>query len=166
MVMQGRDASHGAGRRTAFAAIALVFAASRAAAYAAGVRFDASPLTWYWQYIDPPLLETRLLESVFYSHAQPPLFNLLLGVTLELPAGAFGAAMHAQFLAMGLIAAFGLFLLLTSLRVPARAGVALTCLFTVLPATILYENWLFYEYLTMTLLVWMAVALHRFVARA
>ncbi len=166
MLSQGRGTSAGAGRGAAFATIALVFAASRAAAYAAGVRFDVSPLTWYWQYIDPPLLQARLLESVFYSHAQPPLFNILLGVTLKLPAGAFSTLMHAQFLAMGLIAAFGLFLLLTSLRIPARASVVLTCLFTVLPATILYENWLFYEYLTMTLLVWMAVALHRFVARA
>lgn len=166
MLSQGRGTSAGAGRGAAFATIALVFAASRIAAYAAGVRFDASPLTWYWQYIDPPLLQARLLESVFYSHAQPPLFNLLLGVTLKLSGGAFGALMHAQFLVMGLMAAFGLFLLLAGLRVPARASVALTCVFTVLPATIVYENWLFYEYLTMTLLVWMAVALHHFVARA
>jgi hypothetical protein len=58
------------------------FGASRAAAYAAGVRFDSSPLAFCWQLVDPDLLRTRLLESLFYLHGQPPLFNLYLGVLL------------------------------------------------------------------------------------
>jgi hypothetical protein len=69
--------------RAALAVIVAVFVASRIAAYAAGIRFDADPLTWYWQYIDTVLLKERLLESLYYLHSQPPLFNLLLGVTLK-----------------------------------------------------------------------------------
>ena len=44
---------------------------------------DPDPLTWYWQYIEPALLKERLLESLFYLHSQPPLFNLLLGLTFK-----------------------------------------------------------------------------------
>ena len=50
----------------------------------AGVRFDAHALGIYYQFIDPPLLESRLLESLFYSHGQPPLFNLFLGLVLKI----------------------------------------------------------------------------------
>ena len=62
--------------------IILAFATSRLAAYGAGVRFDARPLESYFQYADPSLLQDRLLETVFYLHAQPPLFNLMLGLTI------------------------------------------------------------------------------------
>ena len=86
-------------RRThglAVVAVALVFGASRVAAYLAGVRFDATPLTWYWQFIDPVLLRERLLESLYCLHIQPPLFNLLLGINLKLFPSTFSAAMHAE----------------------------------------------------------------------
>ena len=149
--------------RTAILALTALFAASRVAAYAAGVRFDISPLGWYWQYVDPPLLQHRLLESLIYSHGQPPLFNLILGLTLKLFPATVSTAFHIQFLITGWLALAGIFLLLTRLGVPVRIAVLLTGLWTISPASLLYENWLFYEYLTMTLLVWAAVALHRFV---
>ena len=55
--------------RAPIAVIVAVFAASRIAAYAAGIRLDPDPLTWYWQYIEPALLKERLLESLFYLHS-------------------------------------------------------------------------------------------------
>ena len=61
-----------------------VFAVSRLAAWAAGVRFDASILTWYWQFLDVELLRHDLARSLWYLHAQPPLFNLFLGSVLKL----------------------------------------------------------------------------------
>jgi hypothetical protein len=80
--------------KLAVAVIMAAFALSRVAAHAAGIRFDATPLTWYWQYIDPVLLQERLLESLYYSHTQPPLFNLLLGINLKLFPSSFSTAMH------------------------------------------------------------------------
>ena len=149
----------------ALAVMIAAFAASRAAAYAAGVRFDASPLTWYWQYIDPQLLKDRLVESLYYLHIQPPLFNLLLGVNLKLFPSSFSAAMHIEYLALGLTATIALYLLLRQFGLSALVSAVLASLSCVAPATLLYENWLFYEYPTMTLLLLAAVALHRFLAR-
>src|SRR4051812_43825834 len=39
-----------------------------------GLRFDASPLDFYYQFVDPALLRTRLWESVTHLHSQPPGF--------------------------------------------------------------------------------------------
>ena len=155
-------------RRThglAVVAIALVFGASRIAAYLAGVRFDATPLTWYWQFIDPGLLRERLLESLYYLHIQPPLFNLLLGINLKLSPSTFNAAMHAEYMVLGLTTVIALYVLLVQLGLPAIVSVLIAMLFSILPPTLLYENWLFYEYPTMTFLMLAAVALHRFLAR-
>ena len=69
-------------------ALAASFAAAHLIYYALGVRFDNTSLAWYWQYLDPELLKSRLLESVFYMHSQPPLFNLFLGAVLKYPGAA------------------------------------------------------------------------------
>ena len=145
--------------------IVSVFVASRIAAYHAGVRFDASTLRWYWQFLDPVLLRERLFESLYYLHIQPPFFNLLLGVNLKLFPASFSAAMHAQYLAMGLAATIALFVLLCQLGIPRLMAAILASLFAVTPPMILYENWLFYEYPTMLFLLVAAVALHRFLSR-
>ena len=36
------------------------------------------------QYLDPLLLKSDLLKSLFYLHSQPPIFNLFLGIVLKL----------------------------------------------------------------------------------
>jgi len=145
--------------------IVVAFAISRAATYAAGVRFDATPLGWYWQFIDPVLLRERLLESVYYSHTQPPLFNLFLGINLKLFPSSFSTAMYVEYMMLGLTTAIALYVLLTELGLSAVPSALLTVVFAVSPATLVYENWLFYEYPTMTVLVVGAAALHRFLAR-
>lgn len=155
-------------RRThglALITIALIFAASRIAVYLAGVRFDVTPLTWYWQFLDPVLLRERLAESIYYLHIQPPLFNLFLGINLKLFPTAFSVAMHIEYMAMGLTTVIALYVLLVQLGLPIIVSVSIAALFSILPPTLLYENWLFYEYPTMTFLMVAAVALHRFLAR-
>ena len=49
-----------------------------------GVRFDMEPLEFYWQYVDPALLQHDLWRSIFYLDQQPPAFNLFLGTILHL----------------------------------------------------------------------------------
>ena len=60
-----------------------IFAISRAAYYAAGVRFDITPLDKFFQIADPLLLRTRLFETLLYLHTQPPGFNLMIGVVTD-----------------------------------------------------------------------------------
>lgn len=142
--------------------IAATFAASRAAAYAAGVRFDSSSIGLYLQFVDPDLLANRLAESLFYLHSQPPLFNLYLGILLKAFPADYAAVAQAAYLVLGIVGAVALYALLLHLGCGRWIGTAVAVLMTVAPATILYENWLFYEYAVAVLLVLSALALARF----
>ncbi len=146
-------------------AIAAVFAVSRVATRLAGVRFDTSTVTHFWQIADARLLQHDLLRSLWYLHSQPPLFNLWLGLNLKLFPHRLGIAANVEYLACGLALAlllYGLLLWLTG-----RRGVALVlaCGFAVSPAVLLYENWLFYEYPVTAMLLAAVFAFDRFVRR-
>jgi len=145
--------------------VTVAFAVSRGAAYGAGVRFDAGTLEDYWQYISPDLLKTRLLESLFYLHGQPPLFNLLLGVVLKLAPDHFAGAMHAVYLVLGLILSLAMYLVLVRVGLSRWTSAVVAALLSATPAFLLYENWLFYEYPVAALLVLSALALSQFLRR-
>lgn len=144
--------------------VAAVFAVSRVLYFLAGVRFDASSLDYYWQFVDPRLLATDLWRSLFHLHAQPPLFNLFLGTVLHLPAGWRMAVFHAVFLILGLALALCLHTLQARLGVPRGVRLAATLLFTLSPACVLYENHLFYAYPVAAALTAAALCLHRYLA--
>jgi Dolichyl-phosphate-mannose-protein mannosyltransferase len=146
-------------------AVASAWAVSRVAAYAAGVRFDAGTLGVFWQLIEPDLLRHRLLESLYYLHSQPPLFNLFLGAVLKtFPTGSTHV-FQAVYSLLGLVEAVTVYALLARLGTSRAVAVAGGMLVAVLPATILYENWLFYEFPVAVALLLAALALHRFVER-
>ena len=73
----------GLGKKDVLAVLAIT-AAGRLVYYLSGVRFDASTLDGYMQFIDTELLVTRLLESLWYYHANPPILNLFTGTVLKL----------------------------------------------------------------------------------
>ncbi|HVN32783.1 MAG TPA: hypothetical protein VMT45_12440 [Thermoanaerobaculaceae bacterium] len=148
-------------RRDARAALAVatVFLLSRALVRAAGVRFDASGLDWYWQFLDPPLLAHRLLESVVHLHSAPPLFNVFLGVVLKVFPADATAIFHATFLVSGLTLVLSMFFLMRELAVPRAVSAAVALAFAVSPSAVLYENWLFYTYPTAALLCVAALCL-------
>ena len=158
------------GRRPAWAgivpiaALAVVFVASRLAIASAGVRFDASTLGWFWQYLDPELLRDDLAESLLYLHAQPPLFNLLLGMALKVAPEHWAEVLHGVFLVASAAGAVGGYLLLLRLGLPRPVGAAIIAVGLVSPAWLLYENWLFYEHLVAMALILSGLALHRHLA--
>ncbi len=126
------------------------------------VRFDASPLIWFWQYIDPQLLQNNLLQSLWYMHSQPPLFNLFLGLVLKIFPVHFVAAFHWIYLMMGLVFSVMLYVIMVQMRVVPWISVLLTSLFIVSPIVISYEHWLFYEYPTTLILLFGVYFLNRF----
>jgi hypothetical protein len=152
--------------------VILVFAVSRVMLYELGVRFNANTLLGHGcaafpQLVDPELLRSRLLESVFYLHSQPPLLNLILGIVLKLtesPAQ-FGRAMHLIYLTLGVSLSVGLYLLLVRLGIRSWPSALIAAALSATPAFLLYENWLFYEYPVAALLVLSALALHEFLRR-
>jgi hypothetical protein len=115
-------------------------------AAAAGVRFDASPLPEFEQYIDLPLLKHDLLRSLYFLHSQPPLYNLWLGVNVKLFPASFATAAHAQYIVLGLLLALLLYVLVWRLGGRRWIACVVTILVTISPPVLLYENWLFYEY--------------------
>jgi len=143
-------------------ALTAAFVLSRIAYAVAGVRYDASLLPTALQYLEPEHLEHRLLESVFYQHTQPPLFNLLLGVVLKLPFPT-GATLQVLWLACGATLVALVYVLARDLRLSRWVAVAVTVVICCSPTTILYENWLAYEYPLTVLLTGMCVAAFRWV---
>lgn len=127
-----------------------------------GVRFDARSLPYYWQFIDPELLRTHLLQSVFYLHSQPPLFNLFLGIILKLFPSNFPAAFSFSYIFFGILFTSAIFTAMKELGIRSYLCVALTVFFMVSPFVVEYENWLLYEYPTAVLFAGAVVFLNRF----
>ena len=127
--------------------IGVVFVTSRALYAAAGIEFVSQVLNDFWQYVDPVLLESDLLRSLFYLHSQPPGFNLFLGVGLKL-CGPDGAHAFYQicFLLLGLGTYLCMFHLLVRFGFRCAPATVLTVLFMINPTSVIYENWLFYTF--------------------
>jgi hypothetical protein len=145
--------------------VVVAFLVTRTAAYAAGVRFNPNSVHCMPQLIEPPLLLSRLLESSFYLHSQPPLFNLVLGSVLKLATPWFGAAMHLVYLGVGLSLSVAVYVLLVRLGIGSWVSAFVAAALSATPAFILYENWLYYEYPVAALLAIAALAVHEFVRR-
>ena len=127
-------------------ALAAFFAAVHLFYYALGIRFDDTSLAWYWQYLDPQLLKDKLLESVFYMHSQPPLFNLFLGAVLKISGGDGRYIFQGVYLAAGLTLYLSLFWLQLKLGVSRSVAFAVSTAFLLSPSFVLYEHWLFYTF--------------------
>src|SRR5690348_16667122 len=69
------------------AVVLFVWAVSRALAWRAGVRFDASLLASAWHLVSFESLRQDLARSLFYLHVQPPFVNAILGVALKISGG-------------------------------------------------------------------------------
>ena len=136
-----------------------VFASSRVLVGRAGVRFDISPLDYYYQYIDPRLLTDRLLESLLFLHGQPPLFNLFLGLVLKVGGRAPPGLFHAIYLGLGLSLAFLMYGLCRHLNVGRGLALAGVSLAVISPSFILNENELIY---TLPVAALMLVCVHSF----
>ena len=151
-----------AGRRLRLAIVAGAFVVSRAALVALGVRFDISLMPVYWQLLDVRLLQHHLAQSLWNLHSQPPGFNLLVGLALKLVPHHVAGAFHLLFLVLGLAAALALEVVLERLGFRPWLSVALAVLLSCAPFWLVYENWLYNEYIVMTLLLIGAFALTQF----
>ncbi len=125
-----------------------------------GLRFDADVFR-YWQVLDPGLLRDDLLRSLLYLHAQPPLFNLFLGLGLKLGGRHAPLLFDAVFLLFGWLGLLGIYTLLRELGAPRAAACAAAALQTFSTTWLAYESWLFYTLPTAVLLTWCCVWLAR-----
>jgi hypothetical protein len=126
------------------AAVVALFATSRLGWWLAGIRFDASPVDWYWQILDLDLLRDRLAESLWFLHAQPPGFNALIGVAATL--GEPGAVLRWVFLGLGALLAVALADALRRLSWSVPEAVAAAVLLANGLPWVVTEHWLFYDF--------------------
>jgi hypothetical protein len=145
--------------------LVIIFAVSRLIAYGLGVRYDASPMHWFFQILDPVYLQTRLWQSLFYLHSQPPGFNFFIGVILNTVPRFEFLAFRTVYLVTGLFMVLGLFYILEKLKIPRYVSVPTTILFIVCPPAILFENWLFYTYPTALMLLTSGIFLYLYFER-
>ncbi|MFQ5791688.1 MAG: hypothetical protein ACE5JI_14545, partial [Acidobacteriota bacterium] len=147
------------GRQWLYGSVVLAFLGSELLARWLGVRFADNTLGLLYQYLDPVILSTDLTRGLYYLHAQPPLFNLYLGVVLKLFPQASTAAFAVSFGAAGLGLLLGLAWLLERLGVSRWISGVLCALLACSPGFVAYRHWLFYTLPVAFLLVGMAVFL-------
>lgn len=131
------------------------------ARYFFDVRFDYNHVFMGWQFIDPALLKTRMLESIWYLHSQPPLMNLLTGIVLKLFPQQYPLALSLLFHAIGLLQVVVFYWSLKEITGRPRIAFYVTLFFAVSPAAILYESWYSYSLPVMALLSVSAACLIR-----
>ena len=98
-----------------------------------------------WQLLDTTQLRDNLLQSLWYQHGQPPLYNLLLGIALKLGATVDGLALHVVFDAMGLLAGLLTAQVATALGATRWMAALAGALLVVSPGFALYQHWMFYD---------------------
>jgi hypothetical protein len=126
-----------------------------------GIEFDASPLPWFWQFIDPALLRDDALRSLYYLHSQPPLYNAWLAVALKLGGTEPVWLLWLGHIVVGALLHASIFGVAFALSVRPRLAAIAAIAFAFSPASILFESWLFYTYPVATLLIASAWGVHR-----
>lgn len=127
-----------------------------------GVRMDIFPLLGYWQLIDPLLLKTDLLRSVFYLHIQPPGFNLLVGVIMKIFPASYPFAFQGLYFIIGILALWSLFTLEIRFGVSKPIALVTTLLFSASPGYVLFEHHLLYTFLIASSWIISALMLHNY----
>ncbi len=144
--------------------ITLAYVASQVFFRAAGWRFDHSLIYFTMHLLDPELLRTRLLESVWYMHMQPPIFNLFTGWGLKLFPQAYPTFFSGVFLMLGLGMSWAMYWLARSLGVGRKLALGAIVLYVIGPADMFFRNWYFYSYPVMAMLVFSAGLLYKYLS--
>lgn len=135
------------------AILVAIFLLSRLIVHLVGVRFDMTYFGRAWQFIDPVLLKTQLLSSIWYLHSQPPLFNLLMGVVIKIFPVNYALVFQLVFLLAGLLLTLGLYEIMKNLKITRWLNITITLIFILSSSVILSENLFFYDYLVMVILL-------------
>ena len=125
--------------------VVLAFIVSRLIFMFSGGTFVAEPLAFAMQYLDPLLLKSDLLESLFYLHSQPSMFNLFLGIVLKLSAIP-ALSYELLFSTVGALICLSFYGILMYLGINRLICLFLTIVFMLNPTLILYEHLLYYSY--------------------
>jgi len=136
--------------------ILTVFVLSRTLALLSGLHLSPWPLFAYWQYLDVNTLKGNLLAGVWYDHAQPPAFNLLLGFVLKIGRDQSTLLFAILFKLISLTNALLIFSILRKIVVAAYIPLIFSLIYLISPATLVFECEIFYT-TTISLLLLISV---------
>jgi hypothetical protein len=132
------------GRQRQLIIIVAVFVVTRMLTWFLGLHMSSWPLYAYWQYLDVNTLKNHLIRGIWYDHAQPPGFNLFLGIVLKIggegSAYLFAAVLKLISFANGLL----IFSILKRLAVADPLPLFSSLAYLISPATLIFECELFY----------------------
>lgn len=139
------------------------FILSRVIIKSLGISFVYKTIFEYWQYLDVESLEHNLLQSLWYQHSQPPVFNLLLGVVLKCSHSNAPLIFEILFLLISISNAYLLLNILEKIACGKYLPLVIALIYILSPATILFENELFYTSFTSFLLLSLITFLINFI---
>jgi hypothetical protein len=145
------------------ALLAIAFILSRGAALLVGMRYLSNESIWLIQLLSLDILRDHLLRGLLHLHAQPPLFNLLIGLALKTGGAHFGWVVLGVQMLFGLAAGIAVYLTLVSLGVRPWIGLIVSLLLLLNPSAILYEFDALYTSLVYALQCFIALAVSRYV---
>lgn len=126
--------------------ILLLFGLSRAYYIMMGVEYDDAHLRIAWQFLDPELLRENLFQSLWYLHAQPPLFNFFCGLVVKLAPNTPTDILNPVFILLGLLNLMTMDALMRSFGVMRWIRWPMLLMVAFNPSFNLVENWFFYTH--------------------
>ena len=128
-----------------FLLLTIVFILSRFIIFIIGIRPNMQ--FGYWQTLDPTLLKYDLINSLFYLHSEPVLWNLLLGIGLKLSPNNLDLLFFLFQIFLSYISLYYFYLILKIIQFPKKFILLILIFFIFSPNIIYYENWIFYSHL-------------------
>ena len=105
------------------------------------------------QLLDILQLQNHLIESIYYLHDQPPLFNLMVGSVIKLFPGSYLTVLSLLYLVMSFALYAMMFRIFLFFKVPPWGAFVLATLYILSPEALLYERWISVLWLSVFLLV-------------
>lgn len=130
----------------------LIFALVRVWYRSQGVSFWFDSIFYFFQLLDPLLLRDRLAESLYYLHAQPPLWNLLTGLVLKAAPGSFPEVLDWTWMTAGLAQMLVLTATLRRLGLGPSLALGIATVLAASPQFVTYELYFMYPHLVGLLL--------------
>lgn len=126
---------------------------SRLVFYLLGVRYFSETIHTSWQFLDTWSLKNNFFESIGYLHIQPPLFNIYNGIGIILFPKYYAHFFHTANILLLIYSSYCLIFILVNLNI-RNSIIILSILFFILsPTLVLYENWHFYTFTGMCLML-------------
>ena len=108
---------------------------------------------WFWQSVPVELLRTDLLRSIWNLHAQPPLYNLFIGVLVKLFFPNHLPVLHATNILLGTLLSGMIYMIIVQLLPHRLLAFGLALIIAMSPSIFLYEAYMLYSLLCAFLVV-------------